>query len=318
MSRISGIKYDDTCRFELSADVVRQMVAQCLHEQFPGLRVSVGPITGERHPDDVVIRATGVQQAIRWADATVTNADDSNVTDSSTAMPPESALASWALAHTMSEGARVLVVCADSDQHELVTKELSERAASGSWRGDSLFLDREDGGMRRAVHVTFPEELVRVARARFSAVAFTSDVDARVRGRRGDAREWYAEHHRRTEELIDKGALKVADDYFHAAMIFQHGDKPEHYAMANEMARKAVELDPTHRTAKWLFAATKDRHLHSLGKPQIYGTQFRKNKKDDPWTLQSNDETAVTDAERLEYGAPTLADSKKPAEMRVV
>src|SRR2546426_6640847 len=30
----------------------------------------------------------------------------------------------------------------------------------------------------------------------------------------------------RVAEIVDKGLLQSADDYFHAAMVFQHGDTP--------------------------------------------------------------------------------------------
>lgn len=122
-----------------------------------------------------------------------------------------------------------------------------------------------------------------------------------------------AERRERTAAFIDRGGLSVGDDYYHAAMIFQHGDKPEHYSLANELARKAVELDPDNKSARWLIAASEDRLRHSLGTPQIYGTQFRKG-HGSSWTLDPIDETAVTDEQRAEYGVPPLADAKKRVE----
>lgn len=88
----------------------------------------------------------------------------------------------------------------------------------------------------------------------------------------------------RVAAILDRAEAKVSADYFHAAMVFQHGSKPEDFARAHELASKAAELDPSNRQAKWLAAASKDRHLQSLGKPQIYGTQFRKgpHRKLDP------------------------------------
>jgi hypothetical protein len=96
-------------------------------------------------------------------------------------------------------------------------------------------------------------------------------------------------------------------------MIFQHGNDPADYARANELARKAVALDPKHASARWLVAATEDRHRQSLGKPQIYGTQFKRH-DGGPWTLEPIDETAVTDAERVEMGVPPLSVAKQRAE----
>jgi tetratricopeptide (TPR) repeat protein len=105
---------------------------------------------------------------------------------------------------------------------------------------------------------------------------------------------------------IAQHALRTADDYFHAAMILQHGSTPESYAEARELARKAVDLRPSFGQARWLYAAATDRWLQATGKPQIYGTQYRQ--KDGKWTLEPFDPSAVTDAQRAEWRVPSLAD----------
>jgi hypothetical protein len=118
-----------------------------------------------------------------------------------------------------------------------------------------------------------------------------------------------AERRARVYEIVKAGGLKAADDYFNAALVLQHGDRPDDYDMANKLAAKAAELDPTNMTAHWLAAAAKDRYLWSVGKPQIYGTQFKK--VDGKWTIDPIDEKAVTDEERQKQGVPTLADTHK-------
>lgn len=94
-----------------------------------------------------------------------------------------------------------------------------------------------------------------------------------------------------------------AADYHHAALVFQHGNKSEHYKLAHKFAEKAVELGDT--SAKWLYAATLDRWLLSIGQPQKFGTQFRKNNKGN-WELAPTDKT-VSDGERAEYNVPPLS-----------
>lgn len=116
----------------------------------------------------------------------------------------------------------------------------------------------------------------------------------------------------RVKEIIAAGGLKTAMDYFIAAMIHQHGSAPEDFLGARSLALRAVELDPTNTRAKWLVAAAQDRHLLSIGKPQIYGTQFRKI--EGVWQLEPIDETAVTDEERAKWNVPTLAEAKRRAE----
>jgi len=46
----------------------------------------------------------------------------------------------------------------------------------------------------------------------------------------------------------------------------------------------------------------------SLGKPQKYGTQFRKGKNGDPEVVKPIDES-VTDKERAKYNVPSLAEA---------
>ena len=117
-----------------------------------------------------------------------------------------------------------------------------------------------------------------------------------------------AQRRGRVREIIEAGGMRTAADHFHAAMVFQHGDNPDDYKLAHDLAKKAAELDPSHRAAKWLSAAAMDRWLRSTGRPQVYGTQYMV--MHDVWVLQPIDETAVTDDQRLALGVPTLAAAK--------
>jgi len=115
------------------------------------------------------------------------------------------------------------------------------------------------------------------------------------------------ERRKRVREIVVAGDVHVADDYFHAAMVFQHGEQPEDFKQAHEWAVRAVELDPDHDSAKWLAAATEDRYLMNTGKPQKYGTQFRRD-KDGPWYLYEVD-PSVTDEQRKEWNVPPLSEA---------
>ncbi|MEO1633193.1 MAG: hypothetical protein AAFU38_20695, partial [Bacteroidota bacterium] len=90
-------------------------------------------------------------------------------------------------------------------------------------------------------------------------------------------------------------------DYFHAAMIFQHGRDSTDYRNARDFAQRAFELDPTHSTASWLIAAATDRYLWSIDQPQVYGTQTTKD-DDGRWTIQPLDDDGVTEEERAARG----------------
>lgn len=69
----------------------------------------------------------------------------------------------------------------------------------------------------------------------------------------------------RVEELVAAGALRTADDHFHAALVFQHGGSVPNYWRAHELARVAAELG--HPRGRWLAAAALDRWLVRQGKP---------------------------------------------------
>jgi hypothetical protein len=85
-------------------------------------------------------------------------------------------------------------------------------------------------------------------------------------------RERDRERCRRADELIAVRALQDADDYYHAARLFQHGETPDVAWNAHTLALRAAELG--HRPARWMAAATYDRWCMYQGKPQKYGTNY--------------------------------------------
>jgi tetratricopeptide (TPR) repeat protein len=112
----------------------------------------------------------------------------------------------------------------------------------------------------------------------------------------------------RVYEFIKDGKIITGKDYYNSAMIFQHGRDSIAYGMAVRQMKKAIELDTT--INKWLLAAAIDRDLVSRGKPQIYGTQYFKNKGQSKWKRREIDTTKVTDEERKYYHVETLAEQK--------
>jgi tetratricopeptide (TPR) repeat protein len=112
----------------------------------------------------------------------------------------------------------------------------------------------------------------------------------------------------RVFELIDAGEVRTGKDYYHSAMIFQHGNDTVASAMAVKQMKKAIELDPTMN--KWLLAAAIDRDLMRRNQPQIYGTQFVKMGDHARWERYKIDPTQVTDEERKAYGVETLAEQE--------
>lgn len=107
--------------------------------------------------------------------------------------------------------------------------------------------------------------------------------------------------------MIEADELKDAVDFYHAAMVLQHGDRVEHYKLANELCQKAIDLGE--ERAKWLYAATMDRYLMNTGnKFQKYGTQYKKNDKD-VWELYPVD-PETSDVDRAEVNVLNLEHLK--------
>lgn len=131
----------------------------------------------------------------------------------------------------------------------------------------------------------------------------TDNTDWSVVSKRDSIREL------RIYQLLDSNKVRTSKDYHNAAMIFQHGGDSTAYGMAVKLMRKSIELDST--ANKWLLAAAIDRYLLSKDEPQIYGTQYNRLGKDEPWQLGKIDTTKISDAERIEYGVPTLAQQRE-------
>lgn len=105
-------------------------------------------------------------------------------------------------------------------------------------------------------------------------------------------------------EYIQNGQIHTARDLVYAAYIFQHGDCSEHYRLGNRLAQ--VAMDTGYSDALWIYAATLDRYLMSLGKPQKFGTQY--TQIDGEFKLYPVD-PATTDAERARYNVPPLSEA---------
>ncbi|MCD6040112.1 MAG: Uncharacterized protein K0S27_1512 [Gammaproteobacteria bacterium] len=77
---------------------------------------------------------------------------------------------------------------------------------------------------------------------------------------------------KRVGEIFGEGCLKSANDYYAAALIYQHGDTPDHYYQTYLWATHAAALGNIE--GKPLAAMAIDRYLVSIGKKQLFGSQF--------------------------------------------
>jgi hypothetical protein len=110
----------------------------------------------------------------------------------------------------------------------------------------------------------------------------------------------------RVKELYEKGQLYTAADYYHVAMVLQHAPKPEDYLLAHELS--IVAAVKGQKQALWLAAASEDRFLMNINRPQRFATQYR-GAAGKPVTLYEVG-AGVTDGLRKEFQAPTLAEAK--------
>ncbi len=75
------------------------------------------------------------------------------------------------------------------------------------------------------------------------------------------------------KELYETNQLKTGNDYYSAALILQHATTAEDHLLAHELCVVAVSRGI--QKAKWLAAASEDRFLMTIGRPQRFGTQFQ-------------------------------------------
>ena len=120
----------------------------------------------------------------------------------------------------------------------------------------------------------------------------------------------------RVHEMYQANQLVTGADYYHTAMVLQHSHAPGDFMLAHELC--IVAIAKGEERGKWLAAASEDRFLMNIGRPQRFGTQYRSNGPNDPVRLYKVEE-GVTDALRLAFKAPTLEKAKeREAEMNKI
>lgn len=133
-------------------------------------------------------------------------------------------------------------------------------------------------------------------------------IDWSVVGRRDRARR------ERVGALIAAAELRCPADFFHAAMVYQHGHSSSHYLLAHILATAAAFQG--HDPAIKLSASTFDRYLGTVGQPQVFGTQLRKMPWEDDFSPEPFDREIVPDFVRQLYNVPSLVDLEARLERR--
>lgn len=109
----------------------------------------------------------------------------------------------------------------------------------------------------------------------------------------------------RVGEIFGEGCLVTAADYLAAAMVFQHGDRPDHYFQTFLFSLRGAALGDSKQ--KRNAALGIDRYLVHTGKRQLFASQAFKAGSDPCWCLEPI-EPSFPEALRKEYMGTTLKE----------
>lgn len=113
---------------------------------------------------------------------------------------------------------------------------------------------------------------------------------------------------KRIGEIFGEGCFKTADDYAAAALVYQHGNIPDHFFQTYLWAKRAVELGDS--SQKRLMAMGVDRYLINIGHKQLFATQASKPTMNDCWCLEELEKT-FPDKKRVELAQKSLAEMQQ-------
>lgn len=110
----------------------------------------------------------------------------------------------------------------------------------------------------------------------------------------------------RVSEIFAEGCFKTSDDYAEAALIYQHGEVPDHYYQAFIWSNRAVALGDN--SQRQMAALAIDRYLVSIGKKQLFGSQAFAS-PDTSWCFcMQQVESSFPDSMRRRYIGKSLKD----------
>jgi hypothetical protein len=94
-------------------------------------------------------------------------------------------------------------------------------------------------------------------------------------------------------------------------MILQHGRTPDDYLLAHEFCVAAIGKGEDR--AKWLAAASEDRFLQSIQRPQRFGTQYSVEASSGEWRVKPPVAPGITDGLRRALNVPSLKEAEANA-----
>lgn len=111
---------------------------------------------------------------------------------------------------------------------------------------------------------------------------------------------------KRVGEIFGEGCFSKPEDYAAAALIYQHGNTPDHFFQTYIWSKRGVELGDEKQ--KHMIALGIDRYLVNIGKKQLFRSQATKPdlKPETCWCLYPV-ESSFPEKLRKEYDAKSIA-----------
>lgn len=110
----------------------------------------------------------------------------------------------------------------------------------------------------------------------------------------------------RIGQIFGEGCFNSAEDFNNAALIFQHGEVPDHYYQAFIWANKAVSMGQSN--GKGMAAVAIDRYLVGIGKKQLFASQATMSDSKTGCICMEQVEVTFPDSERVSFGGGSLQD----------
>ncbi len=113
---------------------------------------------------------------------------------------------------------------------------------------------------------------------------------------------------KRVGEIFGEGRFSKPEDYAAAALVYQHGDTPDHFFQTYIWSKRGVDLGDSNQ--KRMMALGIDRYLVNIGQKQLFGSQATKPdfKPETCWCLEQV-EASFPDELRKEYVGKSYAET---------
>ena len=108
-----------------------------------------------------------------------------------------------------------------------------------------------------------------------------------------------AERRTALRSMLNAGKIQTGREYEFAAILLQHSPDNDDLQTAHLLASTAVFKGNV--GARWLAAASFDRLLWNINRPQVFGTQFKQDARTSVWTMEPYDRQSLSDVTRAAW-----------------